>query len=155
MLKFSKNPNLICSKVNKNITEKMTTDTVGNLLTKIRNASRAGHRFVTIPFSAFNLNIVRLLTEEKYLYAYTLLTIPTRTGTKPVLLLVISSLEGTARITHIKRISKPSCRVYARAKNIPKVLGGYGTVVISTSKGLVTSKSTSIKEGGELLFSIW
>ncbi len=73
-----------------------------------------------------------------------------------IILLALIFTDIKSRISEIKRISRPSCRVYTRAKKIPKILGGYGTIVISTSRrGLLTDKIARFKEGGEILFSIW
>jgi small subunit ribosomal protein S8 len=130
----------------------MGVDTVADMLTKIRNANQAHHRFLTLPFSTFNMRIAQVLESEEFIYRHRVIR---GASNRVVILLVLTSTDAKPRISEIKRISKPSCRVYARAKKIPKILGGYGTVVISTSRGLLTDKVARFKEGGEILFSIW
>lgn len=125
---------------------------ISNMLTKIRNANYIHHRFLTLPFSTFNLRIVRLLKTEEFIYNHQVIK---GRSNRVIILLVLICIDGKSKISKIKRISRPSCRVYTRAKKIPKILDGYGTVVMSTSRGIVTDKIARFKKGGEILFSVW
>jgi small subunit ribosomal protein S8 len=128
------------------------TDPVSDLLTRIRNASNAGHETVDVPSSRMKLEITRILKEEGYISGFSLaednkqgtirIQLRYETGKKPV----ISSLE---------RISRPGCRVYRGKSEIPSVLGGLGICIVSTSQGLFTGKQAQEKGlGGEILCAI-
>ena len=128
------------------------TDPVSDLLTRIRNASNAGHESVDVPSSQLKLEIARILKEEGYVSGFSLardnkqgiirIQLRYETGKKPV----ISSLE---------RISRPGCRVYRGKSEIPSVLGGLGICIVSTSRGIFTGKQAQEKGlGGEILCAI-
>lgn len=138
----------------------MSSDKIADMLTTIRNANSVNHNFVLLPYTKLNLRILALLKEEKFIYAYQKIT---HDGTNTILVVLTASSDSAPtsgrRISEIKRISKPGCRIYASAKKIPQVLNGKGTVIVSTSKGLVTNNTINEKPGyrvgGEVLFSIW
>jgi len=125
------------------------TDPIADMLTRIRNASRANHPEVEIPSSRMKTGIARLLLEQGYISA-----LDTRSGDHGEVL-VIGLKYGKNRervISGIKRVSKPGRRIYARKDTLPKVLGGLGVAIISTSRGLVTSaEAQRLGLGGEVI----
>lgn len=130
-----------------------TQDPIGDMITRIRNASRMGHDDVSLPGSKLKESIARVLLREGYISDYEVEELP---GGKKDLNLSLSYKEGKAVIEGIERESKPSRRVYVSKDEIPMVLGGLGTVVLSTSKGLMTGKDAREEEvGGELLLKVW
>ncbi len=131
----------------------MMTDPIADMLTRIRNANKALHETAEMPTSRLKEDIARLLQEEGYIAGFS-----TRPG-ESYDTLVIQLKYGPAReriITDLKRVSKPGRRVYARKDRLPRVLGGMGTAIMSTSRGLVTSK-TAEREGigGEVICFVW
>ena len=132
----------------------MTTDTIADMLTRIRNANLAKHQIVQIPATKVTKSIAAVLLSEELISSYEEL----KNGLSSSLLLSLK-YRGKERIPYIEkiqRISKPGLRVYSNAKKMPKVLGGFGTAIISTSKGLMTDQQAR-KEGvgGEVLCYIW
>jgi len=129
------------------------TDPIADMLTRIRNASRANHPEVEIPSSRMKTGIARLLLEQGYISA-----LDTRSGDHGEVL-VIGLKYGKNRervISGIKRVSKPGRRIYARKDTLPKVLGGLGVAIISTSRGLVTSaEAQRLGLGGEVICFVW
>jgi small subunit ribosomal protein S8 len=129
------------------------TDPIADMLTRIRNASQANHADVEIPSSRMKLEIAKLMLEQGYIGGYDV-----KTGEHGELL-IVSLKYGRNRervISGIKRVSKPGKRIYARRDTLPKVLGGLGTAVISTSRGLVTSaEAKRLGLGGEVICFIW
>jgi small subunit ribosomal protein S8 len=131
------------------------TDPVADMLTRIRNANKALHDTTSMPTSKLKEQIARLLKEEGYIRDY---HVEDRDGV-PYRTLVVELKYGRSRervLTDLKRISKPGRRVYARKDRLPRVLGGMGTAIMSTSRGLVTSR-TAEKEGigGEVICFVW
>ena len=131
----------------------MLTDPIADMLTRIRNANKALHEHTEMPTSRLKVEIARLLKEEGYITDYRV-----RSG-ESFDTLVIELKYGSKReriLTDLKRVSKPGRRVYARKDRLPRVLGGMGTAIMSTSKGLVTSK-TAEREGigGEVICFVW
>jgi small subunit ribosomal protein S8 len=131
----------------------MQTDPIADMLTRIRNANKALHEHTEMPTSRLKEDIARLLQEEGYITGYTV-----RPG-ESFDTLIIELKYGSKReriLTDLKRVSKPGRRVYARKDRLPRVLGGMGTAIMSTSKGLVTSK-TAEREGigGEVICFVW
>jgi small subunit ribosomal protein S8 len=129
------------------------------MLTRIRNANRALHETVEMPTSRMKEDIARLLKEEGYIKDYRVVSGQTKTPPVAYDLLFIELKFGRNRervLTDLKRISKPGRRVYARKDRLPRVLGGMGTAIISTSRGLVTSR-TAEREGigGEVICFVW
>ncbi|HEV3478372.1 MAG TPA: 30S ribosomal protein S8 [Gaiellaceae bacterium] len=131
----------------------MLTDPIADMLTRIRNANKALQEQTEMPTSRQKEEIARLLHEEGYIAGYSV-----RRG-ESYDILVIQLKYGPSReriITDLKRVSKPGRRVYARKDRLPRVLGGMGTAIMSTSRGLVTSK-TAEREGigGEVICFVW
>jgi small subunit ribosomal protein S8 len=129
----------------------MVNDTISDMLTRIRNANLVKSNTVVIPFTRINKKIGEILQKEGYIEAFE--------EEKPTKLLFFLKYMGTSRkpcITNLKRISKPGLRIYTNHNEIPKILGGLGIVILSTSKGIMTDKKARIlKLGGEILCSIW
>ncbi|MGZ8708122.1 MAG: 30S ribosomal protein S8 [Gaiellaceae bacterium] len=131
----------------------MLTDPIADMLTRIRNANKALHETAEMPTSRLKEDIARLLQEEGYIVGFE------RKSGESFDTLVIQLKYGPSReriITDLKRVSKPGRRVYARKDRLPRVLGGMGTAIMSTSTGLVTSK-TAEREGigGEVICFVW
>lgn len=129
------------------------TDPIADMLTRIRNANSASKATVSMPSSKVLVEVARVITEEGYVEGYTV------EDTKPQKTLTITLKYGPKRskvIKGIKRISKPGLRIYAGKDELPRVLGGLGTAVISTSKGVMTDRDAR-KEGvgGEVMAYIW
>jgi len=131
----------------------MHTDPIADMLTRIRNANKAMHESTTMPTSRIKEEIARLLKEEGYITdfrvedgeSFNTLTIDLKFGR-----------NRERIITDLKRISKPGRRVYARKDRLPRVLGGMGTAILSTSGGLITSKTAEQRGvGGEVVCFVW
>jgi small subunit ribosomal protein S8 len=129
------------------------TDPVADMLTRIRNANKALQETVTMPSSRMKEEIARLLAEEGYIRGYRIERGPSFDT------LVVELKFGRNRervITDLKRVSKPGRRVYARKDRLPRVLGGMGTAILSTSNGLVTSRrAQELGVGGEVVCFVW
>ena len=133
----------------------MLTDPVADMLTRIRNANKALHDRVELPSSKLKVEIARILTEEGYVREY---HVEEREGV-PYKVLVVELKYGRSRervLTGVKRISKPGRRIYASKDRLPRVLGGMGTAILSTSRGVITSR-TAEREGigGEVICFVW
>ena len=131
------------------------SDPIADMLTRIRNASVARHRELTLPSSRVKREIARILADEGFIDAY-----ETRSDPESVqdqLVLRLKYVEGrTPVVTGLKRISKPGLRVYARKTEIPRVLGGLGIAVLSTSRGIMTgSQARKLNLGGEVVCYVW
>ena len=149
----------------------MLTDPIADMLTRIRNANKAMHEEAKMPASRLKAEIARLLKEEGYIRDYRIVTTEEHNSAlqskpdfnKKELLaydtLVIELKFGRNRervITDLKRISKPGRRIYARKDRLPRVLGGMGTAILSTSDGLVTSRTAEQEGiGGEVICFVW
>lgn len=131
----------------------MLTDPIADMLTRIRNANRALHETAEMPASKMKIEIARLLKEEGYIKDYRI-----RKGAS-FDTLVIELKFGRNRervINDLKRISKPGRRIYARKDRLPRVLGGMGTAILSTSRGVVTSRQAEqLGVGGEVICFVW
>lgn len=129
------------------------TDPVANMLTKIRNAVRAGKNKVDVKFSKMNEGILNVLKNEKFITNFK--TIPDQT--QGVIRVYFKfDEEGGVAIQELVRISKPGLRIYVKSKEIPKVLEGLGIAIVSTSKGLMTDNEAREKSlGGEVLCYVW
>jgi len=129
------------------------TDPLADMLTRIRNANMAKLESTDIPSSKLKLQIAQILKQEGYLKDYILIE-DNRQGVLRVYLKYGPDTRGL--IEGIKRISKPGRRVYVKKEQIPKVLGGLGIAIISTSKGIMTdSEVRKLNLGGELLCTVW
>ncbi len=130
------------------------SDPIADMLTRIRNAITAKHDFVVIPSSKMKLAIVDILKEEGYIKDYKL----EEDGAfkKINIELKYGSSKNEKVISGIKKISKPGLRVYASATELPHVLGGLGTAIISTNKGIITDKEARKQNvGGEVIAFVW
>ncbi len=129
------------------------TDPIADMLTRVRNASSARHSQVEIPSSRMKRDIARILAEQGYIEKFEVK--PAEHG--DVILIDLKYGKNRERvISGIKRVSKPGRRIYARKDGLPKVLGGLGTAIISTSRGLVTSaEAGKLGVGGEVVCFIW
>ena len=129
------------------------TDPIAEFLTRLRNANTAHHDSVVIPFSKLKSHIAEILQAEGYIAGW---TVEDATVGKN---LVVSLKYGPNReraLAGVKRVSKPGLRVYAKSTNLPKVLGGLGVAILSTSSGLLTDKQAAKKGvGGEVLAYVW
>lgn len=130
-----------------------TTDPIADMLTRIRNASAAKHKSVDIPASNIKKSIAKILLDEGYVKAVDFID----DGKQGIIRITLKYMENKQPvITGIKRISKPGLRVYASREELPKVLGGLGTAIISTSKGIMTDKKARAEGvGGEVLAFVW
>jgi small subunit ribosomal protein S8 len=129
------------------------TDPIADMLTRIRNANKALHDETRMPTSRIKEQIARLLQEEGYIKGYRV-----EKG-ESFDTLVVELKYGRSRervITDLKRVSKPGRRIYARKDRLPRVLGGMGTAILSTSTGLITSRTAQEKGvGGEVICFVW
>jgi small subunit ribosomal protein S8 len=129
------------------------TDPVADMLTRIRNANKALHDTTSMPSSKLKMEIARLLKEEGYITDFSI-----ESG-ESFDLLVIKLKYGRGRervLTDLKRVSKPGRRIYARKDRLPRVLGGMGISILSTSRGLMTSRKAAEEGvGGEVVCFIW
>jgi small subunit ribosomal protein S8 len=131
------------------------TDPVADMLARIRNANKALHERVEMPSSRLKAEIARILKEEGYIQDYRV----EHVEDTPYDTLVIELKYGRSRervISDLKRVSKPGRRVYARKDRLPRVLGGMGTAILSTSNGLITSRAAEEQGvGGEVVCFVW
>jgi small subunit ribosomal protein S8 len=128
------------------------TDPIADLLTRIRNACRAKHRRVDVPASKLKSAVVKILLEQQYIANFTTLT----DGKQGILRINLRYHDGKPVIQGLRRVSKPGLRQYRTKDNLPRVLGGLGTVIVSTSKGVMTGAQAKKENvGGEVLAYIW
>ncbi len=129
------------------------SDPIADMLTRVRNASRARHTEVIVPASRTKREIARILKEEGFIADVR----EERDGPAQLLHLELKYVDGRVPVVSgLKRISKPGLRVYARKTDIPRVLGGLGLVIVSTSKGIMTgSQARKAELGGEILAYVW
>lgn len=129
------------------------TDPIADMLTRIRNAIAANHPRVDIPGSKLKLEVAKILKEEGYINNFT----NKGEGVKYVIRIFLRyDAKGTSSITHLSRVSRPGRRVYVGAGDIPKVLGGYGINIVSTSQGLMSGKKArKVNVGGEILAEVY
>lgn len=126
-------------------------DPIADMFTRVRNGQSVSHEFVCMPSSKMKIQIAKLLEEEGYISGFEVLGEPE----KPQLKIFLKYFGGKPVISLIKRISKPSLRVYFGKNSLPKVLGGLGIAIISTSRGLMTDrKARSVGEGGEIICQV-
>ena len=129
------------------------TDPIADMLTRVRNANSAYHDRVTMPHSKIKTHIAEILQQEGYIAGWTV------EDAEVGKTLIVNLKYGPNRersIAGVRRVSKPGLRVYAKSTNLPKVLGGLGVAIISTSSGLLTDRQAANKGvGGEVLAYIW
>jgi small subunit ribosomal protein S8 len=129
------------------------TDPIADMLTRIRNAIAANHSRVDVPGSKLKLEVARILKEEGYINNY----VTKGEGVKYLIRIFLRyDAKGTSSITHLSRVSRPGRRVFVGALEIPRVLGGYGVNIVSTSRGLMSGKKARQDNvGGEILAEIY
>ncbi|MBL8188703.1 MAG: 30S ribosomal protein S8 [Acidobacteria bacterium] len=133
----------------------MITDPISDLLTRMRNAIAARHSKVDVPASRLKIEIARILKEEGYITNYSIKTTE-GSNIRTLRIFLRYGPKGESVISELKRISRPSLRVYVPSNEIPKVLGGLGVSILSTSKGVMTGKQARKSNvGGELLCSVY
>ncbi|AQZ66911.1 MULTISPECIES: 30S ribosomal protein S8 [Nonomuraea] len=129
------------------------TDPIADMLTRLRNANSAYHDSVSMPYSKIKAHIAEILQQEGYIQAWTV------EDAKVGKNLVVELKFGPTRersLSGLRRVSKPGLRVYAKKDNLPRVLGGLGVAIISTSHGLMTDKQAGKRGvGGEVLAYVW
>jgi small subunit ribosomal protein S8 len=131
------------------------TDPIADLLTRVRNANVAMHDTVPMPSSKLKENLAALLQREGYIEGYSVRDDPKRPG-KILEIQMKYSPDRTRTISGLRRVSKPGLRVYTGADKLPRVLGGMGVAVLSTSQGLMTDREARRnKVGGEVLCYVW
>ena len=130
----------------------VVTDTIADMLTRIRNANQMRYEEVTVPASNIKKEIARILKEEGFIKDYKIVS----DDAQGTIVLTLKYNKKERVITGLKRIYKPGLRVYAKNDNIPKVVNGLGIAIISTSKGIMTDKQARKENiGGEVLAYIW
>lgn len=129
------------------------TDPIADMLTRLRNANQAFHDSTSMPHSKIKAGIAEILKQEGYIAGYKV----EDAGVGKTLTIDLKYSDDRQRsIAGLRRISKPGLRVYAKSNNLPKVLGGMGIAIISTSQGLMTDKQAHQKSvGGEVLAFVW
>lgn len=131
------------------------TDPVADMLTRIRNANIAMHDDTSMPSSKLKENLAALLEREGYIEGYTVTETPGKPG-RTLTVTMKYSPDRARVISGIKRVSKPGLRVYSKADKVPRVLGGLGVAVLSTSQGLLTDREARKRRvGGEVLCYVW
>ena len=136
------------------------TDPIADMLTRLRNANQAYHDSVTMPYSKLKAGVAEILQQEGYITSWKVVDNVDADGGPAVgKTLVVTLKYGRNRersIAGVRRISKPGLRVYAKSTDLPKVLGGLGVAIISTSQGLLTDRQANQKGvGGEVLAYVW
>jgi small subunit ribosomal protein S8 len=131
------------------------TDPIADMLTRLRNANVAMHDTVRMPSSKLKESLAAILVSEGYIVGYEVNEEPGKPG-KTLEITMKYSPDRARTISGIKRVSKPGLRIYARADKMPRVLGGLGVAVVSTSKGLMTDREARKRRmGGEVLCYVW
>ncbi|ERT63916.1 30S ribosomal protein S8 [Peptoniphilus sp. BV3AC2] len=131
----------------------MMTDPIADMLTRIRNSNNAKHKTVDVPASNIKKEIAQILLDEGYIKSFDFIE-DNKQGMIKVELKYTQ--DGDRVISGLKRISKPGLRVYANSAELPKVLGGLGIAIISTSKGIITDKTArELNVGGEVICYVW
>ena len=131
----------------------VVTDTIADMLTRIRNANSMGYEEVTVPASKLKVELARILKEEGFIKEYKVVS---ENVEKNILLTLKYGKKKEKVITGLKRISKPGLRVYVKSDEVPRVLNGLGIAIISTSKGIMTDKEARKQNlGGEVLAYVW
>lgn len=128
------------------------TDPIADFLTRIRNAAKAKHKRVDIPASSLKKAFAQILLDQNYISNFTLL----EDRKQGILRIQLKYNDGKPVIAGLKRISKPGIRRYRSAQELPRVLGGLGVAIVSTSKGIMTdAQARKMNVGGEVLAYVW
>ncbi len=131
----------------------MMTDPIADLLTRIRNANSVGKEVLEIPASRIKANIAKVLKEEGYIKNFRLITVEDKLNIRIYLKF---GVKGRKTIRNLKRVSRPGKRVYVSVEKLPTALNNMGTVIISTPRGVMTTKSArKARVGGEVLCTVW
>ena len=129
----------------------MVNDTISDMLTRIRNASLIKNRTVSVPLTRLSQRICQILETEGFIDSFQRVS-----SRELIVCLKYRGQESKPCITNLRRISKPGLRIYTNHKEIPKILGGMGIVIISTSRGVITDREARFYGvGGEILCSVW
>jgi small subunit ribosomal protein S8 len=132
------------------------TDPIADMLTRLRNANQAYHDSVSMPYSKLKAGVAEILQQEGYITSWKVEETPEDQVGKTLTLTLKYGQNRERSIAGLRRISKPGLRVYAKATGLPKVLGGLGVAIISTSQGLLTDRQANQKGvGGEVLAYVW
>ena len=132
------------------------TDPIADMLARLRNANTAYHDSVTMPHSRIKTNLAEILQQEGYISGWRVEEPPAGTVGRSLVLTLKYGPSRERSIAGLRRVSKPGLRVYAKSTNLPKVLGGLGVAIISTSQGLLTDRQAAKKGvGGEVLAYVW
>ena len=128
------------------------SDVIADMLTRIRNANNARHETVDVPASNMKKAIAEILLNEGYIKGYQIV----EDGKQGIIRIALKYV-GKQKVIHgIRRVSKPGLRIYSNCEDIPKVMNGLGTVIVSTSKGIMTDKKARHENvGGEILAFVW
>ncbi|MFV2006536.1 MAG: 30S ribosomal protein S8 [Longimicrobiales bacterium] len=130
----------------------MMTDPIADMLTRIRNAGTAGHKWVDMPVSKLKAEVARILKENHFIYDFKLLD----DGRFGVLRIYLKYHEEGPIIRHIERVSRPGRRRYVKSQDIPRVRNGLGMAIVSTSSGLLSGRAArTAGVGGELMALVW
>jgi len=130
----------------------MMTDPIADLLTRLRNAGTAGHRWVDMPVSKLKIEIARLLKENAFVFDYKVLD----DGAHGLLRIYLKYSDGSPVIRHLERVSKPGRRRYVGVNEIPRIRNGLGIAILSTSNGVLSDKVARRQGvGGELMALVW
>lgn len=129
------------------------TDPIADLLTRIRNAARAAHKYVDVPASNLKRQLVKILLEEAYIEKY----VNIRDEKQGIIRVYLKYDEyGKNVISGIQRVSKPGLRMYTDVKEMPRIRNNFGIAILSTSKGVITNKKAKeLNVGGEILCYVW
>lgn len=137
----------------------MVNDTISDMLTRIRNANLVKSQTVSIPFTKISQQICTILEKEGLIESFQSYLPTVSEGEERENLILRLKYKGREKkpcITNLRRISKPGLRIYTNHKDIPKILGGMGIIILSTSQGLMTDREARVRGiGGEILCSIW
>ena len=140
----------------KGLTAMTMTDPIADMLTRLRNANQAYHDSVSMPYSKLKAGVAEILQQEGYITSWSVEDAPEGQVGKTLIVTLKFGQNRERSIAGIRRISKPGLRVYAKASGLPKVLGGLGVAIISTSQGLLTDRQANKKGvGGEVLAYVW
>ena len=130
----------------------MISDPIADMLTRIRNAGQAGHRWADMPTSRLKVEVARILKESHFVFDYKVLD----DGRHGVLRVYLKYFEGQPVIRHLQRVSRPGLRRYVGAEDVPRVRNGLGMAIISTSGGVMSDRTArAAGVGGELMALVW